>query len=88
MSDHRCSWDPIGGNKVVCHGCNTVSDITTLLANAKATAAQQAKIDLLAKQLFARELKKDAHERYYAWIVQNSPAGTLANTESKQGVLL
>lgn len=88
MNAHRCAWTPLTGNRVVCNGCKTVSDIPTLLQNAEKAAAKEAKISLLSQQLFARDLKKEAHERYYIWVRQNSPAGTLAQIESKQGVLL
>ena len=62
---------------LVCHPCNTVSSLDDLLRNTAAVAAKQAKIDLLASQLWSGELKKDASERAYAWLMANGPEAVI-----------
>ena len=77
------------GKRLACHNCHTVTEIRVLIDNTATAAAHKAKINLLSKQLYARELKKDAHDAAYAWIKHNTPAGTLLEPEpSKQSVLL
>lgn len=77
MTEHRHDWSELkGGNSgimLICHPCNTVTSLDDLLRNTAAVAAKQAKIDLLASQLWSGELKKDAGERAYAWLMVNGP---------------
>lgn len=70
---HIHEWECMNGTRICCTRCNTVSDIETAIENAEERAAKQAKIELLGAQLFAGELKKDAYDKYYAWMMQNSP---------------
>ena len=85
--EHRHKWEVFKGtNKLICHlnGCETVSAIDVLLANTVADTRRQTKIDVLSSQLFARELKKDAHDAAYAWVRANSPE----IVKDRQGVLI
>ena len=61
--DHVHIWKLTGINRVMCGGCNTVSDIPTMLKNVAAEAAKEARLKLLSSQLYARELKKAAHDK-------------------------
>lgn len=88
MKPHICSWEPIGDSRLVCHGCNLVTSISVLLQKARVEAAQQAKIKLLSDQLFGRELKKDAHDKYYAWVRANTSAGSVVLPGARQEQLL
>lgn len=82
MSDpftHKHQWSELKSNgnssviMLICHPCNTVTSLDDLLRNTAAVAAKQAKIDLLASQLWSGELRKDAGERAYAWLMANGP---------------
>lgn len=90
MKEHIHKWEPIGNNKVVCNSleCNLVSDIPTLLKNAIEAAATQARTKLLTDQLYARELKKDAHAKYYYEVTQSANYPKLEKFIEKQAVLL
>lgn len=72
MDNHIHNWKPTGINHVLCGGCNTVSDIPTMLKNVAAEAAKEARIKLLSTQLYARELKKAAHDKYYQEVIRDS----------------
>lgn len=88
MKEHNCKWEPIGTDKIVCNVCQVVTTITTLLNRNTAAIERDTKVRILAEQLFARELKKDAHARAYTWIKANAPDALTILTEQKQGVLL
>lgn len=78
--DHRHKWSPVlhrTGSQttdvmLVCD-CNTATPLSVLIDNTKAAAALQAKIDLLVSQLWKGDLKKEAKERAYGWIMANKP---------------
>lgn len=73
--NHVHKWECLRGTLLTCNqvDCNTVTEIGDLLANTVASTKLQTKIDVLAAQLFAGELKKDAHGKAYAWVRQHSP---------------
>ena len=52
---------------------NTVAEIDTLITNNRNDAYLKAKVDILSKQLYAGDLKKDAREKAYAWLMEYSP---------------
>lgn len=90
MNDHSHRWEGMAdGKRLACHGCHTVTTIKDLLANTAAAAAHNAKIQLLSKQLYAKDLKKEAHDAAYAWVRQNVTEGTLLEPPGpRQGQLL
>lgn len=76
--EHKCNWSMIPGtNRLICNKCNVVSDIDTLLANATASAYKKAQVDLLSRQLYARDLKKSARDKAYAWVRSNTSESVL-----------
>ena len=86
MNDEcRHKWECLSGTKVICNSCNTVVEISDLVAITQAATATETKVKVLADQLFAHALKKDAHEKAYAWVMQHRPA---AMNQPQQGALL
>lgn len=84
MKDHYHSWECLRDTKVICNGCNTVTELKTLVANTELAAKKEAKVQLLSSQLYAQELRKPAHDKAYAWVRQNNPDALPA----AQGVLI
>ncbi len=87
MDNHIHNWKPTGINRVMCSGCNTVSDISTMLKNVAAEAAKEARVKLLSSQLYARELKKAAHDKYYQEVIGYT-SGPINKTLEIQETLL
>jgi hypothetical protein len=87
MADHYHNWQPLGNNKVSCK-CDVVTDIETLLHNTKKKAVQDTKIQLLSDQLYKRELKKQAHDAAYTWVMSQNPNAILQPTIPAQSELL
>ena len=81
---HRHSWETLTKKDLVCHGCNTVSSIETLIINTAAEARRQEKIDVFVDQLRNGSLKKVAREEAYGWVMRNRPEAI----KSKQEALL
>ena len=73
MKDHYHSWECLRDTKVICNGCNTVTELKDLIANTEYEIQKQTKIQVLSAQLFAQELRKPAHDKAYAWVRQNNP---------------
>lgn len=72
-SKHVHKWECLRVDKLICHRCNTVAEIDTLITNNRNDAYLKAKVDILSKQLYAGDLKKDAREKTYAWLMEHSP---------------
>jgi hypothetical protein len=72
-SKHVHKWECLRTDKLICHRCNTVAEIDTLITNNRNDAYLKAKVDILSKQLYAGDLKKDAREKAYAWLMEHSP---------------
>lgn len=70
--NHRHKWRCFKGTLLICD-CDTVTEISDLLASNEAKARIESKVEVLAKQLFGGELKKEFHRQYYAWVIQNNP---------------
>ena len=70
--EHVHKYQTIDKNNLICNSCNTVTPIDILLENTEKAARKSERIKVLSDQLFARELKKDAHDKAYAWIMQNT----------------
>lgn len=87
MDNHIHNWKPTGINRVMCGGCNTVSDISTMLKNVAEEAAKEARLKLLSAQLYARELKKAAHDKYYQEVISES-RNPIAKVVDSQELLL
>lgn len=85
--EHYCSWSPIGVNRVICHGCNTVNDIPTMLKNVSAEAAKEARVKLLSTQLYARELKKAAHDKYYQEVIRETKSPIAKDIDAQETLL-
>lgn len=81
--EHRHRWKCWHDTTLVCErSCNVAIDIKDLIANERADAAQESKLKLLSEQLFAKDLKKPAHDKAYIYL-------RLHNQEvDKQAVLL
>lgn len=78
--NHTHSWRYLKGTKLICD-CDTVSDLDTVLE----TAAIEARAKLLSEQLFNNDLKKEARERAYNWVMrQNSQ---LLKTQKQETLL-
>lgn len=88
MNNHTHKWSVLAApDKLQCAKCDTVSTIDTLLANTATDAARDAKITLLSDQLFARELKKPAHDAAYLWVKINAPTLPGRQVRRENGVL-
>ena len=87
---HRHSWQHLTGTKFECRyrECGIVSDLETITANVKAKAELDTKVSVLAKLLFAGDLRKSAHEREYAWVKAHTPDGTVIEPKDNQESLL
>lgn len=85
MIEHIHRWRCYRADLVTCDaaGCNTIVSISDLIANTEQEVAIKTKTKILSRQLFAKELKKAAHDRAYAWIRQNTNG-----VVDTQGVLL
>jgi hypothetical protein len=86
QKSHRHKWECLRDTKVICHGCDTVSEITDLLESCAASAATASKVNVLSGQLLAGELRKEAHEKAYAWVRRINPEAIKPMTQ--QGTLL
>ena len=84
MDTHKHDWRGFLGNKLICHGCNTITEIRDLLANTETEAIKQTRIAVYSHQLHAGHLKKFARGEAYAWVRQHNPEALPA----KQGVLV
>lgn len=71
---------------LICQGCNTVTKISVLVDNTAAKARKEEQLDILTRQLYARQLKKTAHDKAYQWVRKNSRGFELP--VEKQGALL
>jgi hypothetical protein len=83
--EHTHKWEVLkGSNKLICNlnGCETVTEIHVLLANTVIETKKATKHELLSAQLFARELRKDARDAAYSWVMANGPE------TNKQEILL
>lgn len=87
QTKHAHKWQGLNVDKLICHGCDTVSEISDVLANVASEAAHQSKISTLSAQLFARELRKDAHDKYYAWVRQNNSEAVLEREYAQEALL-
>jgi len=54
-----------------------VTSLVDLLENTAKDAALKSKIRVYCDLLMARELKKDGHQRVYAWVMANTSRETL-----------
>lgn len=72
MKEHKHKWAVFTKSplRLICEvkNCEVVSDIDTALANAKAEAANQAKIEILVTQLRNGDLRKSARDVAYAYV--------------------
>ena len=83
---HLHKWECLRDTKVICHGCDTVSEISDLLESCASKASLAAKVSIISGQLFAGELKKEAREKAYAWVRRVNPDAI--NPKAQQGSLL
>lgn len=74
MIEHTHKWDHLNGTDFICNtkDCKTVSNIKDIIANTAKESALREKIKVYSDLLMARELKKDAGLRVYAWVMANS----------------
>ena len=87
MGEHHHNWQPTGINRVLCSGCNTVSDIATMIKNATADAAREARTKQLSEQLYARELKKAAHDKYYQEVIRETKSPIAKAIDAQETLL-
>ncbi len=72
IAKHFHNWHCLRDDFVICDSCNTTTRIRDLLANTETETIKQTMIQLLSRQLFAKDLKKKAHDKAYAWVRQNT----------------
>lgn len=69
--EHTCDWVVLKAPKMMqCIKCALTASIDTIIAKTAQKAAQDEKVKLLSRQLFARELRKSAHDAAYALLIQ------------------
>ena len=83
---HLHKWECLRDTKLICHGCDTVSEISDLLDSCASKASIATKVSVLSSQLFAGELKKEARDKAYAWVRRVNPDAIKPITQ--QGSLL
>lgn len=73
---HRHKWHTTTKPNILMCECDTVVELQTLLHNIEADAALQSRVNTVSRLLFDRELKKQAHDREYRWVMeQNNKKG-------------
>lgn len=71
---HTHTWTGSGSlDTLVCHGCNTATNINDLLQKTADHAAKRAELALLSHQVMTHQLKKPAHDEAYLRISHERP---------------
>lgn len=63
--------------------CNTAADLSTVLYNIAVNAAETARIELYCAQLYAKDLKKSAHDKAYAYVISKNQPITVATSQQE-----
>jgi hypothetical protein len=63
--DHEHDWHSTTNPKMLICSCDMVVKISTLIENSR----KEGKIATLSALLINRELKKEAHDKHYAWVM-------------------
>lgn len=70
---HIHKWRTSSKPDMLVCSCDTISALDDVLHNVALQSAFNEKVKLLGSMMFNHELKKAAHEKYYAWLkYQNS----------------
>lgn len=81
--DHECRWTTFTTpDMLICRDCKTVSRLSDVLYNTRVQAEKLARVRVVSSFLFDRELKKEAHDREYNWVMrQNGAVDPLRNDQ-------
>lgn len=86
MDEHIHQWATSDKpNILICKNknCKTVADLSTVLHNTSVEAAETAKVELLVAQLYAKDLKKTAHDNAYAYVISKNQPIVVATSQQE-----
>jgi len=75
---HVHVWHTTTKPDILACQCDTVAKLSDLLHNVATQAGINQRVKLISEMLFANELKKDARDKYYAWVMKQN------NVEAKK----
>jgi len=78
MTDHTHKFKTTTKQNILQCSCDTVTTLDELLKKVAIASAKQTKVSIIGRMLFNRELKKAAHDKYYAEVMaENGKVGDL-----------